>query len=359
MKSKLSLIVIVCLTFFLFVKEASAKMYAYIIGTDGAISKIDADTDVVISKAQLDNASYIQSGVTSVVADKTNNNLFVVTGRLTPSIYIYDLKTLTFKKDLGIKSGNPDVSMLISPNGKQFFISWFKDSGWFFDLYDAKNLSKIKNLGRFVWGPVTTFSTDGSKIYVYNEENSTIQINETTNFTVLDNIDLTAIWKTDVFAQGIENYQGEKILISETEKSKSADPSKDTLFVYDLKTKISSPRINTGLSGDEKLLPDGAKIILNEEQVVLSEDGSYIKYRKSVGRLHVYDVATGKKLGFVQFTIDKDAKVIGIHPNGNKVYMAGNIQGNKSLVVMDIANLKVTKTLNISKNALFMVFYSE
>jgi DNA-binding beta-propeller fold protein YncE len=358
MKNKLLFMLIVCLIVFLFFKEVNAKTYAYTIGTDGSISKIDADTDMIISNSQLEKSSYVQSGKTSVVADRINNNLFVVTGRLTPSIYVYDLQTLEFKKDLGIKSGNPDVSILISPDGKQLFISWSKEGGWFFDLYNAKNLLKVKNLGKFVWGPITTFASDGSKIYVYDEENDTFQVNETENFTLLDTIDLNTIWKTNGFASGIECYKYENMLIRETKKITQSEPPEVTYFVYDLKNKTVSPRIITGLAGSTGISPDGSKIFIHDEEPIEDARG-FVRYYKSSGRLYIFDVATGKKLGTVQFTVDKSSTILGIHPNGNKVYMAGNVQGTKSLFVMDAVNFKVTKILQIPKNTLFIGFYSE
>ncbi len=322
MKTRIIFVLITCLILIFSLKESDAKTFAYLLGTDGTVGKIDTDADLLVSTSKLEKSSYVQSGETSVVADKVSNHLFVVTGRLTPHIYVYDLKVLKFIKDLGIMSGNPDVNILVSPNGKQLYINWFvkEKGGWVYDLYDAKSLSNIKRftVGEFVWGPITTFSPDGSKIYVYDGETDKVLIYETINFSLLDTIVLTTIWRTDVFAQGIEDYKGEKILISETEKNNPADPSKDTLFVYDLKTKTLSLRINTGLSGDEKLSPDGTKFFLNEEQVILSEDGSFIKYRKSLGRLHVYDVATGKRGGLVQFSVDRDAEILGIHPNPDK-----------------------------------------
>ncbi len=340
-------------------RESDAKTFAYLIGTDGTVLKLDTDIDTIVSTSKLEKAAYVQSGETSVVADNVNNHFIVVTGRLTPYIYVYDLKTLKFVKDFGLISGNPDVGILVSPNGKQLFIRWFdnKEGGWFFDLYDAKNLTEIRNLGEFVWEPITIFSPDGSKIYVYG--NKKLRIYETTNFSLLDTIDLDTIWRTDVFTQGVEDLKNEKILISETDKVTLKDQPKDTLFVYNLKTKLLSPRISTSISGDEKLSPDGTKIFLKETQNVWSEDMSYIMYQKSMGKLHIYDVSTGKKWGAVQFTVDRDSEILGIHPNGNKIYMIGDIQGAKSLIVLDVVNLKVARTLKIPRYTVFIVFYNE
>ena len=221
MKTKLMFLsVVICLLFVLTIKESSAKTFAYLIGTDGKVMKLDTVTDTVISTVQLEKSSYVQSGEKSVVPDKINNHLLVVTGKLESYFYVYDLKTLKFVKDLGILTGNPDVDILVSPNGNQLFISWFDaiNGGWFFDLYNAKTLSYLKNLGDFTWGPHTTFSPDGSKCYAYDGENERIDIYETTNFSLLESIDLNTIWRTDVFAQGVEDAKNGKLLLSESDK---------------------------------------------------------------------------------------------------------------------------------------------
>jgi len=361
MKKKLVFLLVICLLLVLTTKESSAKTFAYLIGTDGKVMKLDTDSDTAISTVQLEKSSYVQSGKKSVVTDRINNHLLVVTGRLASYFYVYDLKTLKFVKGLGIVTGNPDVDILVSPNENQLFISWFdaNNGGWFFDLYNAKTLSYIRNLGDFTWGPHTTFSSDGSKCYAYDGENEKIDIYETTNFSLLESVDLNTIWRTDVFAQGVEDAKNGKLLISESDKATIKDPPKDTLFVYDLENKTKLPRIATSISGDEKLSPTVTKIFLNEEQIIWSPDNSYIMYDKSLGRLHVFNAMTGQKIGIVQFTVDRESDIIGIHPSGNKVYMQGNIQGTLKLIVFDVINLKVIKTLTIPENTMFMVFYDE
>lgn len=358
MKIRGFVFLVIFLVFYL-VNESHAKTYAILVGTDGQVAKIDTDTDTIVGNLKFAKSSHVQDGQTSVVKDQANKNIYVVTGRLTPSIYVYDLKTLKFKKNLGIRAGNPDVGILVSPNGKQLFIRWFdpKERGWFFDLYDATNLTEIRNMGAFTWESITTFSPDGSKIFVYERVNKKIKIYETKTFTLVDAIDLNAVWRTNVFAQNIVDVEKEKFAIVENEKAQRTDPSKYTVFVYDLQSKTSSPRIATGIMGSTGLSPDGTKIFVSEEQPI--GGANYVKYFKSMGRLHIYDVATGKKWGAVQFTVDKSSEIIGIHPNGSKAYMIGNIQGNRSLLVLDVVNLKVTKTLKISNNTLFMIFYNE
>lgn len=366
MRVKIIFLLMLYLILVFSLKESEAKTFAYLIGEDGTVSKIDTDTDTVVSESKLEKSSYVQSGETSVVVDKVNNNLYVVTGRLTPYyIYVYDLKTLKFKKGLGVRPGkppilNPDVNILVSPNGNQLFINWYdaKEGGWFFDLYDAKTLTEIRNLGDFTWGPKTTFSSNGSKIYVYNGQNDTIQIHETVNFTLLETIDLKTIWKTGGFGSWIEDYKDEKILIQETKTVAQDATPEITYFIYNLKDKTLSPRISTEVAGNTKLSLDGTKIFISDEDSVWSSDKTYVKYQKSTGNLYIYNVATGTKIGTVLFSVDKSSEIVGIHPNGSKVYMIGTIAGERSLIVLDVVKFKIANTIKIS-SGMFLIFYDE
>ena len=84
---------------------SNAKNFAYVIGTDGKVARMETDTDTVVSNSELANAGkYVQSEEKSVQADMLNNRLYVVTGRLLSKVLLYDLSTLAFNKDLGVAS---------------------------------------------------------------------------------------------------------------------------------------------------------------------------------------------------------------------------------------------------------------
>jgi hypothetical protein len=358
----------ICLLFTCFMsypQRTEATTFAYLIGTDGNAIKIDTGTDTVISTQMLpQTAGFVQTGDTSVVSDSVNKHLFVVAGRQGSKVLVYDLKTLGFVKDMGIYTPEPDITILLTPDRKKIIIVWWnaKLSGgaWQFDIFDGSTLEKIKTLDLYFYPKQVTFSSDSTTLYsIETGDAAKVKVIDMAVFKVVATIDLNNIWKATTFAQGVEDQKNEKLLISESDKTALTDQPKDTLFVYDLKNTISSPRISTAISGGEKISSDGTKIFLNEEQNVWSLNKSYIMYEKSMGKLRVYDVATGKSLGVVPFSVDRESAIFGIHPNGNKVYIVGNMQGKKSLIVIDVANMKVSKTLSISNNAMFMVFYSE
>ena len=344
-------------------KSIIAKTYAHLVDTNGKVIKMDADTDTIISTHELpETGNYIQDGDTSVLEDNINNRLYVVAGRLGCRVLVYDLKTLKFIKDLGINTPEPDITMFRTPDGKKIFIVWWniqlEGGAWQFDIFNGQTIEKIKTLDFYFFSKEVTFSKD-SKILYATESGSEAKITviDMQNYKILSTIDLNTIWRMDVFGKGIENYINEKILIVENETDKD-NPAKFTLSVYDISSKTLSPRIATGLSGEGKLLPDATKIIFDEEQDIIGTSGHHIEYSKSTGRLHVYEVATGRQLGVVNYNVERESQIVGIHPNGKKVYLIGVIDGDLSLLVMDIVNFKVAKILKIP-NVPFMVFYNE
>jgi len=344
-------------------KSIIAKTYAHLVDTNGKVIKMDADTDTIISTHELpETGNYIQDGDTSVLEDNINNRLYVVAGRLGCRVLVYDLKTLKFIKDLGINTPEPDITMFRTPDGKKIFIVWWniqlEGGAWQFDIFNGQTIEKIKTLDFYFFSKEVTFSKD-SKILYATESGSEAKITviDMQNYKILSTIDLNTIWRMDVFRKGVKHCMNERILIVENETDKD-NPAKFALSVYDIFSKTLSPRISTGLSGEGKLLLDATKIIFDEEEDILSDDKSYIKYSKSTGRLHVYEVATGRQLGVVNYNVERESQIVGIHPNGKKVYLIGVIDGDLSLLVMDIVNLKVAKILKIP-NVPFMVFYNE
>jgi hypothetical protein len=345
-------------------KSIIAKTCAHLVGTNGKIVKMDADTDTIISTYELpETGKYIQDGDTSVLEDNINNRLYVVAGRLGCRVLVYDLKTLKFIKDLGINTPEPDVTMFRTPDGKKIFIVWWniqlEGGAWQFDIFNGQTIEKIKTLDFYFFSKEVTFSKDSKILYaIESGSEAKITVIEMQNYKILSTIDLNTIWRMDVFGKDVDDYRNGKMLIVENEKTHEDDPSKYLLSAYDIATKTLSPRVSTGQSGKGRLSSDATKVIFNEEQYIMGTSGHHIEYSKSTGRLHVYEVATGRELGVVNYNVERESQIVGIHPNGKKVYLIGVIDGDLSLLVMDIANFKVAKVLKIP-NVPFMVFYNE
>lgn len=362
-----AVLIAVCLTIALSSTQGNAKTYAYLASTDGKVTKIDADTSTIVSTKELpQSGGYVQSGETSVVADRANNRLYVVVGRLGSKVLVYDLKTLQLVKDLGIRTPEPDITIFASPDGKKVFIIWLntdlEGGAWQFDVYDGSTLTRTTTLDYYFFPKQPTFSSDSGTLYaIEGGDWARVKTIDLTSFKITSTIDLKTIWRTDVFAQAVVDYLNENILIGENDKQRDDEVSRYTLFVHNLKTRRSSARIATGLTGKVRLVQGAARILFDETQIVLGRDDDYIEYEKSLGRLHVYDVASGRKLGTVRYTVDSDrgCNIVGIHPSGTKAYLMGKVKGVKSLIVLDIVNFKALKTIPIPDSTLSMVFYEE
>jgi hypothetical protein len=364
------LFLIVALSLFIMPQESFGKTYVYFVGPKGKIAKLDTVTNAV---SQL--SLKMPSGETLdkvLGADRTNNRLYVT--HYSPGeickVGVYDLKTLAFVKKLPLESLDPSVEMVIYPDGSKFLIQYFTpgdgagEGGYTTDLYDGKELVLIKNLSTIFGMDKVMFSIDGKKIYsitggVINAKVTTI---DSTTFEELASKDLTQIWRKqpEVFSAGVENYGSGKVLIHENLQFVADQPAKDDLYTYDVVTANISPRISTGLQGHAMLSNDGQCIIYDEYKNHFYSSGMYDR-SKSLGRLHIYDVATAKELGSISFEPKGQGKVRGISPAGDTLYYQseGDTPDTSKIVVIDIKNYSVTTTINLPFKALSMVFFEE
>jgi len=357
----MSIIICVCLTL-LISSKCFAKQYAYLIGYDGTVVKFDIDTDSIVSTKNLKGVHDIQGGEQSVVVDDTKKLLYIPHGRLTPGVSVFNLKTLEFKKDLGIISGYPDVMIIAPPLSNKFYVDWWDDArdDRFFTSFDATTFTKIADLLPY---PDIAFdimySNDKTKLYSINDGYpAKIDIYNAENLKLIKSIPLDGVFTPGIFGRGIDDYQNEKVLIVENIQKTKDEPGNYILYTYSIENGNTSNKILTGRQGESLLSLDATKIFFSEEQDVLAPDGT-VYYVKSLGHLHVYDVTTGQKKGTVNFTVDKGSGIAGVHPSGNKVYMSGTIAGVKNLLVMDVVNFKVAKIIKIPDTIQSMEFWTE
>ena len=101
---------------------ADAKVISHVIDDHGLVQTIDTDTDTVVAKRALTNLQAFVGETGHVVASASDNLLFVVDGRRWEfRVKVFELKSLTFKRDLGVLSStSPEV--LIPPKTPHFFV---------------------------------------------------------------------------------------------------------------------------------------------------------------------------------------------------------------------------------------------
>ena len=134
------------------VGTAQATTYAYLVGIDGKVVKINTDTNTVVTTTTLTNTTYVQSGDTSVMGDPVHHYLIVEAGRLGSSLYVYSLPSLTLVKTLDIQTPQPQMFIYPYPDYSKYLIVWWNPKlvttgAWQFDVFDANTLSRIQTLG--------------------------------------------------------------------------------------------------------------------------------------------------------------------------------------------------------------------
>ena len=362
MPLKIRLVFIIILQQYFFPMAALGATMAHFIGTDGVVTGFNAETDTVLSSRKLDRSDgQIQDGEKTVLADPVNSKLFVVTGCQETRVLVYDLRTLQFIKDMGVVSSNPDITLFRTHDSKKIFIVWWNaelaEGAWQFDVIDGQSLGKIETLDFFFFPKNTTSSVDSTILYaIEGGDNGKIKLIDTSMLKITSTIDLNTVWRSDVFARAVIDSVNERILIGENEKT-NEDTMQFSYFIYNAMTRVSTPRINTGLKGEAKLDPSGAKLFFDEEQDVESPDKSHILSMNSVGRLHVYNLNLSSESAVIPFSVDGQSDILGVHPSGAKVYLVGYVAGVRKLIVIDVLNKRVADTLRFPDSAFTMIFY--
>lgn len=348
------------------------KTLAYFFGSKSKVVKLDTVTNAITqltlktpNKVDLDKF---------LGADTVNRNLFVThCVRLGPcKIGVYNLNTLNFVKELPLVADEPDVKMVIYPDGSKFIVQYLSAGGesgakgYTTDLYNAKTLSIIKNLRVFFAIEEVMFTPDNKKIYsVIGGDDAKVDIIDSSTFQTLESKDLTQFWRKEpeVFSSGVKNFGSGKILIFENLQEKKGMPRKHDLYTFDIAAQKISPRISTGLQGSAIFTPDGTKIIFDENKDVREIINGNSRYRgtKSLGRMHIYDVATGKELKMISFKVQGRGIVKGITPAGDRLYYEseGLTTDSANITVIDIKNYQVLTTISLPFKPLSVIFLQQ
>ena len=372
MKLQNCILISLCLFFIITPSYGFAKTSAYFVGPQGRIAKLDTDTNALI---QLSLKTPANTTLDKILGADTINNYLYVTHcpRLGPcKVGVYGLKTLNFIKELPLVAQAPDVQMLIYPDGTKFLIQYVtqggagEETGYTTDLYDAKTLTKIKNLQTIFGMEKVMFPSDSKKIYsVIGGDDAHVDIIDSSSYQKMESRDLTLLWRKEpeVFSSGIESYGSGGILVFENVKVGPDLPDKLDLYVYDIEIKTTSTRISTGLQGDAIIAINGTKIIFDETVDVIRKFGGKdrVMGSRSLGRVHIYDVATGKELGLISFQAQGKGRIRGIRPAGDRLYYQseGDTKETSKITVIDINNYATVTTVPLPFRVLFTTFFVE
>ena len=347
-------IVILCFVFFLsFVVLPSignAATYIYVIGNDGKVHKISTESDNIVKQINLEKINNLQNAT----LDNSKGLLYLVHGKLTPGISVFELPSLSPLNDFDIVSGSPDARVFAPLNNNNVYVDWFDDEkgSRVFTKFLNSDFTKEKDIIPY---PIITnrsmYSKDNKKVYSIKMGREVgVYVYSLPDFQFAESIPLKNIFTNGIFGRTVDDYQNEILLIDENWKKSRAEPDTSTLYTYNISTGISSKKIILSKDGYGKLTSDGTNIIFDEQKDVMV----YGDYElQSVGTIYVYDVANGSLLGSVKYSDKSGDYFMLVHPNGKKVYMSDGDLNSEKLIVVDIENFKVTKTINVPSGAMF------
>lgn len=364
---------IVCLLMFgIFVftsaTKGNAKTYAYLVG-DGSMASLDTDTNI-ITPLEFKISSYATFGGV-LAADKINNYMYIRhCVRLgTCKVGVYGLKDLKFIKELPLEAQDHNIDQLIYPDGSKFLIQYLSkedendEGGYTTDIYDAKTLTEIGNLSTYVSLETAKITPDSKNIYsIAGGDEAKLYIIDSKTFETKSTTELSQYWrkKPAVFASGVTYWsETNKLLIGENLQSKKRDVGKLDLFVYDIETQQLSKRISTGLQGYSMITPDGNKIILDENQDV--RDRGALVGSTSLGKLHIYNIASGTETGLISFPVKGEGNVLKMKSTSDVVYYVseGDTPDSSLITVINIVSNKVLKSTQMPFKVIDMVFYEK
>ncbi len=315
-----------------------AKTFAYLFDRDGNVLTLDTDTDAITTRTRLKGISLSANDSWRIEASPADGLLFVISGRATFRIIAFDLKTLAFKKDLGIESSD-DPEVLFPEHLTYFFVGWSDPKanaglgGHVMSRIDKTALARSGDLPNFpILGTRSTFSVDGTRLYSHKDQTGILTL-DSRDLSLLSTIDVQPLFAAGVWGKSIADMQGDTVLLSENTKSRQEDPNRLSFFTVRLPKGAPSPRIQTGLYGEAELVPAADKIILHEMSIIEFTGGG-IDQIKSAGRLHVYEIASGTKLGQLIVSMRDGGTLFGIRPQGDKIYfLSGPAKGPEQVLM--------------------------
>ena len=109
------------------------------------------------------------------------------------------------------------------------------------------------------------------------------------------------------------------------------------------------------MTGRSSITPQGDRLLVLETSPYGLPSGFLID-EGPTGRIFVYDVATGAKLGHVAFSVGGGDRLAAVHPRGDKAYVAseGPRNDQMTITVVSLSTFTVVKELFVPKGDFFL-----
>ena len=350
---------------------------AWLISGDGEATKLDLAQQVIVGT---DTLPVDRFSMDDMSLDASRGNLFVPYGRTAPlRVGVVDLKTLTLKGHLDFTVDEPPpttgnermVAFVFPPTGGELSVRWWNPAAaagaGAFEVATVDARTFRKTAGQVTSPPLADrLLLDGGGRQVYSitiDRPARIDVFDVPSFTLRSTIDLETFINPSAFGRDIPDFGNNRILLGENEKTVRTDPNRDTFFVFDVASSRITPKIRTGLSGNAKLLPRTNRVLFDEVSVltpgaVMARSGRDFVH---LGRIHVYDIATGNRLGTVAVADVETGQILGVSAAEDTVYYLsqGVASPAPKLSIISLATFSVVKELGPVEGDVRMFFFDE
>ena len=315
--------------------------------------------------------------VVGLAPDHPRGNILVPYGRGPYDVAALDLKTLGLKGHLDYRvnhapGGDPAaIRFAFPPSGGEFLARWWNPAAaggtGAFEIATIDATTFRRTASRVTSPPLAErfmLEATGRQLYSITQRRpARIDVFDVPGFLRTSTIDLEALLNPAAFGRGIDDFGSGKILIVENEKTTRTEADRFTLFVYDLSTGRTTPRIRTNLEGDARLLPRTNRLLF-DEQMTLTPGAELVRPgvdMVSLGKLHVYDTATGNRLATVAISDVQTGKVLGISAAEDAFYYLsfGPARPDAKLSVISLTSFSIVKELTLPIHDYRMVFFDE
>jgi len=205
------------------------------------------------------------------------------------------------------------------------------------------------------------FSEDQNTLYVETSEGN-IRVYNISTLAQTNSIDLSNRYATNVWGKGIFDIKNGVALLEENNKLQDSGKNNMSFLTYNIATTTTSTRVVTGMDDEATLLTSDANKVVFVEAQASSYSVTKVppKGSTATGRIHVYDVKTGSKLGMITLPTDFSGQALGIRPASDKLYykVYSRDESKIRLAVVDLVGLKVLKEIAVP-NIYFMIFFDE
>jgi len=356
---------------------AWAAPTAWLLNEDGDAVKLDLTQHTLGETVDLETA-WILLGEVGI--DRARGNLLVPHGRGPYRVSVFDLKTLKRKGALGFEVEDAPtrtaetIRFVFPSSGGTFFARrWnpeVKDEAKALEVVSIDAITFEATVPRTTSPPLADrlmLDATGKKVYsMTTRKPARVDVFDLPGFTHASAIDLEPFLNPKAFGRGIFDFADGKILLGENEKTQRTEASRYTLFVFEVATGKTMPKIRTGLMGDVTLLPRTNRVVFNERKQLQPETktdrsgGTVV----SPGTIHVYDTTTGNRLGTVQVPMDPAAqwgRILEISPAEDFLYYLVPRPGRKTpkLAVVSLRTLSMVKELVLPFSGPRMIVFDE